>query len=323
MAQGKRVVAVSALEALARAATNAEHTIAAWMDAQRGEVFAALYSPDGRDLLIPAVSAPPRAVLDAWADVALRRHDDLHWRRRDRASGRSPAGNRQVRSASSLHRRSPASSDKSPWKIRDAPICRMRSCRFTCASRTRSSPARAARQALTISMDERARVLDLTPAGKRRARRGRGARSRVVHQPLVARHARPRPAQHRCRPRVRPAQLQSGSCWRFAPAGSSPTNCTSIRSPCKRRRGAAASRPGCCDLSSRKRPPPAPRRATLEVRRSNEAALSLYAEARVRGPGDQAEILLPAGRRRPRFSGAKNSAFWIPIRNLEAAAGLW
>lgn len=70
MARGKRVVAVSALEALARAGTNAEHTIAAWMDAQRGEVFAALYAPDGRDLLIPPVSAPPRAVLDTWAGSA-------------------------------------------------------------------------------------------------------------------------------------------------------------------------------------------------------------------------------------------------------------
>jgi tRNA threonylcarbamoyladenosine biosynthesis protein TsaB len=70
MAQGKRVVAVSALEALARAGTNAEHTIAAWMDAQRGEVFAALYAPDGRDLLIPPVSALPHAVLDTWAETA-------------------------------------------------------------------------------------------------------------------------------------------------------------------------------------------------------------------------------------------------------------
>jgi tRNA threonylcarbamoyladenosine biosynthesis protein TsaB len=70
MAQGKRVVAVSALEALARAGTNAEHTIAAWMDAQRDEVFAALYAPDGRDLLIPPVSALPRTVLDAWGHAA-------------------------------------------------------------------------------------------------------------------------------------------------------------------------------------------------------------------------------------------------------------
>jgi tRNA threonylcarbamoyladenosine biosynthesis protein TsaB len=74
MARGKRVVAVSALEALARAATNADSPIAAWMDAQRGEVFAALYAPDGQDVLIPAVAAAPAVVLTAWADVqAIRR----------------------------------------------------------------------------------------------------------------------------------------------------------------------------------------------------------------------------------------------------------
>ena len=60
MAHGKRVVPVSALEALARAAVNPPiDTIAAWMDAQRGEVFAALYSADGRDLLIPAGLGAP------------------------------------------------------------------------------------------------------------------------------------------------------------------------------------------------------------------------------------------------------------------------
>jgi tRNA threonylcarbamoyladenosine biosynthesis protein TsaB len=90
MARGKRVVAVSALEALARAATNVDRRIAAWMDAQRGEVFAAMYAPDGRDLLIPPVAAVPRAVLTAWADApdlsqsifigdgAIRHRDTLH-----------------------------------------------------------------------------------------------------------------------------------------------------------------------------------------------------------------------------------------------------
>jgi tRNA threonylcarbamoyladenosine biosynthesis protein TsaB len=67
MAHGKRVVAVSALEALARAVMNPHHTIAAWMDAQRGEVFAALYAPDATDLLIPPVSADPATVLNAWS----------------------------------------------------------------------------------------------------------------------------------------------------------------------------------------------------------------------------------------------------------------
>ncbi|MFL6279881.1 MAG: tRNA (adenosine(37)-N6)-threonylcarbamoyltransferase complex dimerization subunit type 1 TsaB [Vicinamibacterales bacterium] len=67
MAHDKRVVPVSALEALARAAINADRLIGAWMDAQRKEVFAALYAADGRDLLIPPVSAAPRAVLQAWS----------------------------------------------------------------------------------------------------------------------------------------------------------------------------------------------------------------------------------------------------------------
>jgi tRNA threonylcarbamoyladenosine biosynthesis protein TsaB len=69
MAHGKRVVAVSALEALARAAVNADRTVGAWMDAQRKEVFAELYSADGRDVLIPAVSAPPADVLRQWGSA--------------------------------------------------------------------------------------------------------------------------------------------------------------------------------------------------------------------------------------------------------------
>ena len=68
MAHNKRVVPVSVLEALARAAINPGRMIGAWMDAQRNEVFAALYAADGKDLLIPPVSAAPRAVLNAWAD---------------------------------------------------------------------------------------------------------------------------------------------------------------------------------------------------------------------------------------------------------------
>jgi tRNA threonylcarbamoyladenosine biosynthesis protein TsaB len=70
MASGKRVVAVSALEALARAGLNAARPIATWMDAQRAEVFAALYAADGRDLLIPAVAAAPAVVLDEWGAAA-------------------------------------------------------------------------------------------------------------------------------------------------------------------------------------------------------------------------------------------------------------
>jgi tRNA threonylcarbamoyladenosine biosynthesis protein TsaB len=66
MASGRAVVPVSALDALARAGANAHAPVAVWMDAQRSDVFAALYSPDGRQLLVPPVSSAPRAVLDAW-----------------------------------------------------------------------------------------------------------------------------------------------------------------------------------------------------------------------------------------------------------------
>lgn len=68
MAQDLRVVPVSALEALARGGVNPHSSVAAWMDAQRGEVFAALYSADGRQLLISPVSAPPAPVLQAWSE---------------------------------------------------------------------------------------------------------------------------------------------------------------------------------------------------------------------------------------------------------------
>jgi tRNA threonylcarbamoyladenosine biosynthesis protein TsaB len=73
MATQKKVVAVSALEVLARAAANGPHPVGAWMDAQRGEVFASLYARDGTDVLVEAVSAAPAEVLEAW-----RTHIDLH-----------------------------------------------------------------------------------------------------------------------------------------------------------------------------------------------------------------------------------------------------
>jgi tRNA threonylcarbamoyladenosine biosynthesis protein TsaB len=63
MASGRRIVPVSALEALARAAAEGGGHAAAWMDAQRGEVFAALYAPDGHTLLIePSASAPAETI---------------------------------------------------------------------------------------------------------------------------------------------------------------------------------------------------------------------------------------------------------------------
>ncbi len=72
MARNRRVVPVSTLDALARAGTNPQRRIAAWADAQRGEVSAALYAPDGRDALIGPHSSTPMAIFDRWiAEVDL------------------------------------------------------------------------------------------------------------------------------------------------------------------------------------------------------------------------------------------------------------
>lgn len=70
MARGRRVVPVSALEALARAAANETAPIAAWMDAQRGEVFSEVYAPDGGRVLVPAASSLPGPLLESWNDAA-------------------------------------------------------------------------------------------------------------------------------------------------------------------------------------------------------------------------------------------------------------
>lgn len=67
MASAKRVVPVSALDALARAGANGRDAVAAWMDAQRGEVFAALYAADGRTILAGPSSLPPQRTLDTWS----------------------------------------------------------------------------------------------------------------------------------------------------------------------------------------------------------------------------------------------------------------
>ena len=66
MARGRRVVPVSALEALARAGRNGIDRVAPWMDAHRGEVFAALYAPDGSTLLVEPSSETPERTIERW-----------------------------------------------------------------------------------------------------------------------------------------------------------------------------------------------------------------------------------------------------------------
>jgi tRNA threonylcarbamoyladenosine biosynthesis protein TsaB len=107
VATSKRVVPVSVLDALARAATlpsvvaasvRASHDyIAAWMDAQRGEVFAAIYEASSRRVVVEPTSASPAATLDAWAaycasralrfigDGALRYRNEIEARLGERA----------------------------------------------------------------------------------------------------------------------------------------------------------------------------------------------------------------------------------------------
>jgi tRNA threonylcarbamoyladenosine biosynthesis protein TsaB len=68
-ARRRGVVAVSTLDALARAGANPGRRVGAWLDAQRGDVAAALYAPDGRDTLIGPQSALPEAVLDRWSET--------------------------------------------------------------------------------------------------------------------------------------------------------------------------------------------------------------------------------------------------------------
>jgi tRNA threonylcarbamoyladenosine biosynthesis protein TsaB len=72
-AHGRPVVGVSALDALAEAAAGTRNeagatSIAAWMDAQRGEVYACRYRAiDSQVTAVdPAIVEKPEAVLDAW-----------------------------------------------------------------------------------------------------------------------------------------------------------------------------------------------------------------------------------------------------------------
>jgi tRNA threonylcarbamoyladenosine biosynthesis protein TsaB len=70
LALGRRVVAISVLDALARSLTADGAHIAPWVDAQRGQVFAALYAPDGRTILARPTARPPADTLAAWRPLA-------------------------------------------------------------------------------------------------------------------------------------------------------------------------------------------------------------------------------------------------------------
>jgi tRNA threonylcarbamoyladenosine biosynthesis protein TsaB len=68
-ARGLKIVPVSTLEALAHETarmTGEDRLIASWIDAQRGEVFAALYETNGASVLVSASSAIPADTLQSW-----------------------------------------------------------------------------------------------------------------------------------------------------------------------------------------------------------------------------------------------------------------
>ena len=73
LVHGCPVVPVSTLDAVARelsAATAGTDLLASWMDGQRGEVFAALYTraTHAERILMPPAAGKPDDVLDGWAD---------------------------------------------------------------------------------------------------------------------------------------------------------------------------------------------------------------------------------------------------------------
>jgi len=66
MSTGRRIVPISALDALAAAAADGRTPVAAWIDAQRGEVFAALYDATGTHVLQGPSSLLPTRTLESW-----------------------------------------------------------------------------------------------------------------------------------------------------------------------------------------------------------------------------------------------------------------
>lgn len=87
---GRPVVGISSLVALAASAPDEGELVASWIDAQRGEVFAALYArapdggggatddpeapPPGFRVLQPSSVGSPEATLEAWASFLPGRH---------------------------------------------------------------------------------------------------------------------------------------------------------------------------------------------------------------------------------------------------------
>lgn len=68
MSTGRKIVPVSALDAVAAAGADGAGPVGAWIDAQRGEVFAALYDNESH-LLEHPTARPPIETLEAWKEA--------------------------------------------------------------------------------------------------------------------------------------------------------------------------------------------------------------------------------------------------------------
>jgi tRNA threonylcarbamoyladenosine biosynthesis protein TsaB len=66
MSIDRKIVAVSTLDALAAAGADGRAPVAAWIDAQRGEVFATLYDASGARVLEGPSSLSPTRTLESW-----------------------------------------------------------------------------------------------------------------------------------------------------------------------------------------------------------------------------------------------------------------
>ena len=141
LAHGRPVVGVPVLDILVDAAArragdaSRPELILPWVDAKRGEVFSALYERDpsssppagaaagaGWRVLEAAVSAPPAAVLDAWADRLRHRAawvvGDAVAASRPLLDGRLAAGSRQFAETPLLAGVMAAMAAQAPWRGR-------------------------------------------------------------------------------------------------------------------------------------------------------------------------------------------------------------
>ena len=283
MALGKPIVPVSALEALARAGARGDDSLVApWVDAQRGEVFGAVYDSDGQTAIGEPTALSPTATLAALGrrrsgpqrfrfigDGALRYADTI-----TAALGPRAEVDPIVPPLAGVDRADRSGvAPTAPWRPHAvAPIYVRRPGRRACARQADpgSLTIRDARSTClrSIAADDRR-----TTDGRRRPRRRRSAGSRVVHQPVDARDAGAGARATDVGARLRAAPPRRPRSRRSARAGSSSTSCTSTPSrstPARRRQGLgrALMQHVLADVAARGRPPRDARSPALEPRRA-------------------------------------------------------